>query len=113
MKKKDLTFQDLIDEAIDNAREDRDRAKDAYNKMKVIFDRVDADDPNTLNLIMLAGAQTVKLIETISDSNEQVIKAAALKQKKESKVSPDDGDGIDQPFDLDKLREMEKSKGLQ
>jgi hypothetical protein len=110
MKKKDLSFQDLIEEAVENAREDRARAKDAYDKMKGIFDVVDPQDPSTLNTIMLAGAQTVKLIETIADSNEQVLKAAALKQKKDSKVEDDDQN--DGPFDPDKIRE-EARKGLQ
>lgn len=96
---KDLDFQDLIEEAIRNAREDRQRAKEAYEKMKPIFD-IDVEDTSTLQSVMLVGAQAVKLIETISDSNEQVIKAAALKQKEKPKVVEEDTG----PIDIEELR---------
>lgn len=96
----DVSFQDLVNEALKNAREDRKRAQEAYEKMKGVFE-IDSDDPSTMQAAMLIGAQTVKLIETISSSNDQVIKVAALKQKEKPKVLDEVQEG---PIDIDELR---------
>lgn len=100
----DLSFQELVNEALKNAREDRERAKEAYENMKEIFN-IDSSDPSTLQAVMLVGAQAVKLIETIASSNDQVLKAAALKQKDKTKNDDLLKSG---PMDIDELRRQVK-----
>lgn len=107
MTEEDVSFQDLINEALDNAREDRRRAKEAYEKMKPIFD-IDPGDTATLQAVMLVGQQAVKLIESISSSNEQVLKAAGMKQKEKPKIADDIQEG---PVDVDDLREKLANQG--
>ena len=99
-------FEKLVDEALQNAKKDRDLAGSAFEKMKGIFDQVDLDDPNTLQSVMLTGQQAVKLIESMSRSNEQILKAAQLMQKEESskKIEEDDG-----PFDPEELKKQNLS----
>jgi hypothetical protein len=73
-------YDELIDEALANAKEDREQAKEAFEKMKVIFD-IDATKAETLQAVMLIGQNATKLLESQSRSNEQIIKLAQLKQK--------------------------------
>ena len=101
MAEKEMEFQDLIEEAIHNAREDRELAKEAFMKMREIYN-ISPEDPETFQAVMLIGQQTVKLIEAMGDANDQVIKAAALKQKEKPKVKEDEED--DGPVDVDELR---------
>lgn len=101
MAKKGKSFDDIVVEALDNAKRDRGLASEAFQKMKRIFEVVDVEDPNTLQSVMLTGQQAVKLLESMSRSNDQILKAAALMQKDEKGAKPTDDDG---PFDLEKLR---------
>jgi hypothetical protein len=103
LAKKFATFDDLLDEAVSNAKLDRKLALDAFAKMKGIFDVVDLTDQATLQSVMLTGQQAVKLLESSSRSNEQIIKAASLKQKDKPKVDEDD-----RPFDPEALKREEK-----
>lgn len=97
---KNLEFDDLIEEALVNAKEDRELAKEAFGKLKPMFD-VDMNDAETFQAIMFMGASAVKLIESQSRSNEQIIKLAQLKQKDKPKKSSDENE----PFDIDLLKE--------
>lgn len=99
-------FEKLVDEALKNAKKDRDLAGSAFEKMKGIFDQVDLDDPNTLQSVMLTGQQAVKLIESMSRSNEQILKAAQLMQKEEASAKNFDED--DEPFDPEELKKQQK-----
>lgn len=101
----DSDYDSLISEALDNAKEDRGQAKDAFEKMRPIFE-IDTTNSETLQAVMLIGAQAVKLLESQSRSNEQIIKLAQLKQKDKPKLDEDES-----PFDIDVLREkVSKSK---
>ena len=100
MAKKATTFDDLIDEALSNAQKDRLLALQAFNKMQGIFDVVNVEDPATLQSVMLTGQQAVKLLESASRSNDQILKAATLKQKDKPKIVEED----DSPFDIDDLK---------
>jgi hypothetical protein len=73
-------YDKLIDEALENAKSDREQAREAFEKMKPIFD-IKATNPETLQGVMLVGQAAVKLLESQSRSNEQIIKLAQLKQK--------------------------------
>lgn len=98
--KKEKTFEDLLDEALENAKSDRALAKDAFDKMRQIFDKVDVDDASSLQGVMLTGQQAVKLLESMSRSNEQILKAATLKQKDKPKLKEED----DEPFDIETIK---------
>lgn len=100
------SFDDLVDEALENAQEDRSIAKEAFKKMEPIFN-IEVDDPSTMQAVMLTGQQAVKLIESMSRSNEQIIKLAQLKQKAKPKIEDDEEDG---PVDMEQLREEMKTK---
>lgn len=49
---------------------------------------------------MLTGQQAVKLLESMSRSNEQILKAATLKQKDKPKVKEEE----DEPFDIETIK---------
>lgn len=101
MARKRKSFEDLVEEALENAQKDRSLAGEAFEKMKRIFAVVDVEDPNTLQSVMLTGQQAVKLLESMSRSNDQILKAATLMQKDEKSAKSDEDDG---PFDLEKLK---------
>ena len=102
----DVDYEALMLEALTNAKEDRSLAKEAYEHMKPIFE-IKADSPETLQAVMLTGNSAVKLIESMSRSNEQIIKMAQLAQKAKPKDDDKEEDG---PFDIDAVREEYKQK---
>lgn len=98
---KKAEFDDLLSEALDNAKKDRALAENAFNKMKDIFEMVDVENTESLQAVMLTGQQAVKLLESMSRSNDQILKAATLKQKDKPKKVEDEDDS---PFDLDEIK---------
>lgn len=106
MAQKEADYDSLIEEALSNAIEDRKLTKDAYVKMKDVFD-IDVSDPNSLQAAMFVGSSAVKLLEQLTRSNEQIIKLSQLRQKDKSKVE------VDKPIDLSKLREELANSKLQ
>ena len=98
----DDDFDALLKQALDNAIEDRALTKDAYNKMKGVFE-VDPQDPNTLQAAMFVGATTVKLLEQMSRANEQIVKLSQLRQKDKPKE-----DGKRRPISVEDLKEHQK-----
>jgi len=67
-----------LGEAVDNVREDRDKAKELLEQLEVL---VSEDTYSHKQLGMVAA----KYLETLQRSNEQLVKIAALMQKKQSK----------------------------
>lgn len=84
-KKKGTSYEDLIEEALVNAAEDRSRAVDAFEKTKKIYD-VDFQDAESWKALMLLGQSIPKLLELANKSNEQIIKLAQLREKEDSRV---------------------------
>ena len=72
--KKDL--ESLIDEALDNIRNDRKLAREFLNE---IANEIAVDSEKNRHLSPVAA----KHIETLQRSNEQLVKIASLKQKEE------------------------------
>lgn len=96
----DKEYDQLIEKALDNAIEDRKLAKEAYEQMKDIFD-IDVAAPESMQAVMLTGQSAVKLLESMSRSNEQIVKLAQMRQKdKPKEVEEDDN----KPFDLEVLK---------
>ena len=73
---KDL--ESYLGEAVDNVREDRDKAKELLEQLEEL---VSEDTYSHKQLGMVAA----KYLETLQRSNEQLVKIAALMQKKQSK----------------------------
>ena len=67
-----------LGEAVDNVREDRDKAKELLAQLEGL---VSEDTYSHKQLGMVAA----KYLETLQRSNEQLVKIAALMQKKQSK----------------------------
>ena len=75
---KDLDW--YLGEAIDNIREDRDKAKELLEQLEETIS--DSDDVYSLKQL---GPVAAKYLETLQRSNEQLVKIAALLQKKQDK----------------------------
>jgi len=71
-------FDDLLDEAIDNIRNDRTLAREFLNEIATQI----AQDPSNNRVLSPISA---KHIETMQRSNEQLVKVLTLKQKERSK----------------------------
>ena len=71
-------FDNLMDEAIDNIRNDRTLAREFLNE---IATQIAKDPDNNRSLSPVAA----KHIETMQRSNEQLVKVLTLKQKERSK----------------------------
>ena len=69
-----------LGEAIDNIREDRDKAKELLERLEETIS--DSDDVYSLKQL---GPVAAKYLETLQRSNEQLVKIAALLQKKQGK----------------------------
>ena len=71
-------FDDLMDEAIDNIRNDRQLAREFLNELANQIAQ-NADNNRALSPV------AAKHIETMQRSNEQLVKVLTLKQKERSK----------------------------
>ena len=71
-------FDDLMDEAIDNIRNDRKLAREFLNELA---NQIAQNAENNRSLSPVAA----KHIETMQRSNEQLVKVLTLKQKERSK----------------------------
>jgi len=81
--KKGTKYEDLIEEALENAAEDRERAIEAFEKTKGIYN-IDFNNPESMQGLMLLGQSIPKLLELAHKSNEQIIKLAQLREKEAS-----------------------------
>ena len=80
MERRGYLVKDLdsyLEEAIDNIREDRDKAKDLLKQLETV---VSSDTYSHKQL----GVVAAKYLETLQRSNEQLVKVAALLQKKDN-----------------------------
>ena len=68
-----------LGEAVDNIRDDRNKAKEFLKQLEEIVSESD----DTYNLKQL-GLVAAKYLETLQRSNEQLVKVAALLQKKQN-----------------------------
>lgn len=102
MAKKKKTLEDLVEEALGNVREDRQRILEAYNETKQILTAHNVDDMEA------AGNTVTKLLEGLIKSNEQAIKLAQIKEREESrqKVDPDKRN----PLDIEEITNFFESK---
>ena len=86
-------LENYIGEAIDNIREDRDKAKEFLEKLENL---ISVDDQSHSRL----GSVAAKYLETLQRSNEQLVKIASLLQKKQ-KANMDLSDSDrDEIFDM-------------
>tara|TARA_R110002110_G_scaffold339912_2_gene550133 strand:+ start:975 stop:1265 length:291 start_codon:yes stop_codon:yes gene_type:complete len=90
---KDLDL--YLGEAIDNIREDRGKAKEFLEQLEEAVS--EAEDTYNLKHLGLVAA---KYLETLQRSNEQLVKVAALLQKKQSKSEGFTEKDKDELFDM-------------
>ena len=85
-------LDNLLDEALDNIRGDRDLAREFLNEISNVI----ATDPDQNKYLSPVAA---KHIETMQRSNEQLVKLISIKQKKPESLELSDKDK-DNLFDL-------------
>ena len=90
---KDLDL--YLGEAIDNIREDRGKAKEFLEQLEEAV----SESEDTYNLKHL-GLVAAKYLETLQRSNEQLVKVAALLQKKQGKSESFTEKDKDELFDM-------------
>lgn len=79
MSKERKSLEELVQEALENVRDDRGKILEAYNKMK---DSLDSEDQEKS---MLLGNIAVKVLEQLTKSNEQIVRLAQIKEREETK----------------------------
>ena len=84
-----------LGEAIDNIREDRGKAKEFLEQLEEAVS--EAEDTYSLKHLGLVAA---KYLETLQRSNEQLVKVAALLQKKQGKSEGFTEKDKDELFDM-------------
>ena len=84
-----------LGEAIDNIREDRGKAKEFLEQLEEAVS--EAEDTYNLKHLGLVAA---KYLETLQRSNEQLVKVAALLQKKQGKSEGFTEKDKDELFDM-------------
>lgn len=93
MEKKSL--DSLIEEALANARADRDKIEDAYDKMKATL------DPQEEKLF--ASDTAVKLLDQLSKNNDTIVKLAQIKEREASREKKEDTSDS-KPFDIEDIQ---------
>ncbi len=99
------TFDNLVEEALKNARADRDRILEAYEKMQSAL-----DTSNSEQTIMM-GQTATKLLEQLNKVNEQVVRLAQIKERRESKL--DGKKKSDGPIDIDDIKDLVEKQKLE
>ena len=84
-----------LGEAVDNIREDREKAKELLEQLEELVSA--SDDVYSLKQL---GPVAAKYLETLQRSNEQLVKVAALIQKKQSKNEGFTEKDKDELFDM-------------
>lgn len=98
------TLDELLAEALLNARNDRIMTLDAYGKMKPALD---ANDPDkTVIMGKIAG----DLLEQLTRSNEQIVRLAQIRERQEAKQAELDAEKGNEPFDIEILQKEYKEE---
>ena len=84
-----------LGEAVDNIREDRGKARELLEQLEEVV----SGSENTYDLKHL-GLVAAKYLETLQRSNEQLVKVAALLQKKQDKKEGFTEKDKDELFDM-------------
>lgn len=105
--KKATSYEDLIEEALNNAVDDRERAVDAFEKTKEVYN-IDFTDQATLQAtmsgLMLLGQSIPKLLELANKSNEQIIKLAQLREKEACRTDKGTKQKDDNMINMEEVR---------
>lgn len=115
MEEDDTEFDELIKKALDNALMDRDRASEAFEKTKGIYEvnLDDKEDSSSLQGLMLIGQNVSKLLEINLKCNDQIINLAKLKKAKNPGKTDDKSTGPISSEDVERVYEMLKSEKFQ
>jgi hypothetical protein len=102
--KKTKKHDELIEQALKNAKIDRQLALEAYDKMKNIFNEIDTSQPETMQAVLLIGSNAVELIKSAGKSNDQIIKLAAIKEKEDARTEEEDPENV--PITLEDIQNL-------
>lgn len=102
-KYNDTSYEQLIEQALENAIDDRERAVEAFDKTKGAYD-IDVEDPSSFQALMLLGQSIPKLLDLANKSNEQIIRLAQLREKEESREKGKKDDKRT-PIDMSAIRD--------
>ena len=94
-KKKSQNLEEFIGEAIENIRSDRAITSHLLTELVQEMNK-----PNGLSTIQQCGLIASKYVETLQRSNEQIVKLAALMQKKENRQQGLSASEKDEIYDL-------------
>lgn len=106
-KKKETSFEDLVDEALGNAREDREKILEAFEKMKGALDLNGADG---VEKAMLVGDKAIKILESLTKNNAQIVQVAQIKERQESR-NPKEQEKLG-PISMAEIKKMAESEGI-
>lgn len=98
-KKNKENLDALLNEALANARKDRNLTLEAFEEMKVAL-RLETDED--LRKAMLVGEKPIKLLEQLTRSNEQIVRLAQLRERQDSRKKDD----ARKPLDLSQLSKI-------
>lgn len=101
MTKKKNDFENIVDEALENARQDREKVLGEITKLKDVFSGIDMNDTSTQSSAMLLGDKVCKLLESLTKNNEQLVRLAQIKEKQESREKG----AQNKPINLDDLKD--------
>lgn len=102
---KKKTLDELLEEALFNAREDRIKTLEAFEKMKPALD---ASDPDKT---VIMGKTAGDLLEQLTRSNEQIVRLAQIRERQEAKMAELKANEENEPFDIESLqKEYEETK---
>lgn len=101
-KKENSSYEELIEQALENAVDDRNRAVEAFEKTKEVYD-IDLSDNSSMQGLMLLGQNIPKLLDIAGKSNEQIIKLAQLREKEATRKDKNKGEKKRTPFNVDSI----------
>lgn len=91
------TLEQLVDEALENIKSDRDKILDAHDKLK------SALDATNMEATAVIGGVAVKVLEQLTKSNEQIVRLAQIKERQESRTKQEESSDV---FDIDEINKM-------
>lgn len=89
------SLDELLEEALINARNDRAMTLGAYDKMKEALDTKNPDATVTM------GKTASDLLEQLTRSNEQIVRLAQIRERQEAREPKEDKD---EPIDIEALQ---------
>lgn len=108
-KRKETAYEELIEKALENAISDRERAIEAFDKTKSIYD-IDPGNASSIQGLMLLGQSVPKLLDIANKSNEQIIRLAQIREKEQARDLKSKEE--EEPFNVEEIVNKIEKKSL-